>query len=252
MKIIRSFLAAISTYSRIPVPPFKLEEESDLILIFFPIVGIVIGAVELIWRIFCKAFPVGDIAYIIVSTVIPLLVTGGIHMDGYMDTSDALSSFGDRDKKLKILSDPVVGAFAVIRAIVLILLFLAGISGIKNNNSFYIFCLVFVLARVLSALSSFLFPIAKKTGMLYTLTRSKKRSVIACVLIIEAAAVVIIMFIITPASVFVVLSALLCLLYYYFRSKAAFGGVTGDTAGWFLCLCELLMTLVTAFLDIVS
>ena len=43
-----------------------------------------------------------------------LLVTGGIHLDGFMDTTDARSSYGDREKKLAILKDSHVGAFAVI------------------------------------------------------------------------------------------------------------------------------------------
>ena len=45
----------------------------------------------------------------------PVAVTGGIHLDGYADTSDALSSYGDREKKLEILKDSHCGAFAVIR-----------------------------------------------------------------------------------------------------------------------------------------
>ena len=38
--------------------------------------------------------------------LIPVWVTGGIHLDGYADTCDALSSYGDREKKLEILKDP--------------------------------------------------------------------------------------------------------------------------------------------------
>lgn len=49
-----------------------------------------------------------------IAVCIPLLVTGGIHMDGYMDTVDALSSHQSVEKKLEILKDPNAGAFAVI------------------------------------------------------------------------------------------------------------------------------------------
>ena len=47
--------------------------------------------------------------------LIPVWVTGGIHLDGYADTCDALCSYGDTQKKLDILKDPHCGAFAVIR-----------------------------------------------------------------------------------------------------------------------------------------
>lgn len=43
----------------------------------------------------------------------PLLVTGGIHIDGFSDTMDALSSHAERQKKLEIMDDPHIGAFGV-------------------------------------------------------------------------------------------------------------------------------------------
>ena len=52
-----------------------------------------------------------------VGLAIILLVTGGIHMDGYMDTMDALHSYGSREKKLEILKDSHIGAFAVIMTV---------------------------------------------------------------------------------------------------------------------------------------
>ncbi len=58
-------------------------------------------------------------------TCIPILVTGGIHLDGLLDTVDAKSSYGDRKKKLAILADPHVGAFAIIGGSVYLLLYAA-------------------------------------------------------------------------------------------------------------------------------
>ena len=50
-----------------------------------------------------------------------LLITGGIHIDGYMDTMDAVHSYGDREKKLEILKDSHIGAFAVIMLVTYVL-----------------------------------------------------------------------------------------------------------------------------------
>ena len=52
-------------------------------------------------------------------------------MDGFMDTMDAVHSYGDRTKKLEILKDPHLGAFAVICAVVYLLLY---------TGSMYEFC----------------------------------------------------------------------------------------------------------------
>ena len=47
-------------------------------------------------------------------SIIPILITGGFHIDGFMDTQDAINSYKPREKKLEILKDPHIGAFAVI------------------------------------------------------------------------------------------------------------------------------------------
>ena len=48
------------------------------------------------------------------AALLPLLVTGGIHLDGFLDVADARSSHQSRARKLEILKDSHVGAFAVI------------------------------------------------------------------------------------------------------------------------------------------
>lgn len=77
----------------------------------FPLIGAVIGAA---WCV-CGAMPLPGLAKAAGFALIPVWITGGIHLDGYADTCDALSSYGDREKKLEILKDPHCGAFAVIR-----------------------------------------------------------------------------------------------------------------------------------------
>ena len=77
----------------------------------FRSIGAVIGA---LWCV-CGLLPLPDMLKAAGFCLIPVAATGGIHLDGFADTSDALSSYGDREKKLAILKDPHCGAFAVIR-----------------------------------------------------------------------------------------------------------------------------------------
>ena len=65
---------------------------------------------------------------------VPLLVTGGIHLDGFMDTTDARSSYGDMEKKLAILKDSHVGAFAVIGCSFYLILSAGAWSEIDANG----------------------------------------------------------------------------------------------------------------------
>ena len=78
---------------------------------FLPLIGVLIGAIEWFWFAFCVHFGAAGVFYAVIAALIPLAVSGGIHLDGLCDTCDALCSFGDREKRLAILKDPHVGAF---------------------------------------------------------------------------------------------------------------------------------------------
>ena len=114
MRFLGSLAVALSMYSKIPVPTVDWNEKNmKYAMCFFPVAGVVTGALEyaagyalLTWT------DCGSLFFAAVMTMIPVLVTGGIHLDGYADTMDALSSYGDREKKLEILKDPHTGAFA--------------------------------------------------------------------------------------------------------------------------------------------
>ena len=65
----------------------------------------------------CRYFGMSNGFIAVALVLVPVIVTGGIHVDGLLDTSDALSSWRDREKRLEILKDSHAGAFAVITAI---------------------------------------------------------------------------------------------------------------------------------------
>ena len=91
--------------------------------------------------------------------LIPILVTGGFHLDGYMDVKDALSSYADREKKLEILKDPNVGSFAIIGIICRIIMAMVSICMILlygNYRSLMVLSLIFWNARCLSGITSVL------------------------------------------------------------------------------------------------
>ena len=101
MSVIKSLVIAFSMYSKIPMPHLELEEKDmRYVMGFFPLAGLVIGVVIYGWVYISGLLNVPDISRTLVLVVIPVLITGGIHIDGYMDTSDALNSYGDREKKL--------------------------------------------------------------------------------------------------------------------------------------------------------
>ena len=115
MRIIKSFIIAFSMYSSIPMPQFEWKDEDmKYILCFFPWVGAVVGACIYLWKMICDRFGIGLLCYTCIGAVIPLLITGGFHADGFMDTMDAFHSYQPKEKKMEILKDSHIGAFSVI------------------------------------------------------------------------------------------------------------------------------------------
>ena len=101
MNLIGSFVIAFSMYSRIPMPRIGLGRKSGCAMRFdfFPLIGAVIGAIEIATFALCEILSAGVLFRTCLLTAVPLLITGGIHMDGYLDVTDARHSYGERVKK---------------------------------------------------------------------------------------------------------------------------------------------------------
>ena len=131
--IFKSIDVAFSIYSKIPMPRFEWDsEDMKYHMCFFPWVGAVIGMILYLWNRFCVWNEIEGILYPLMAASIPLLVTGGFHLDGYMDTMDALHSYQKKEKKLEILKDPHIGAFSVIMAAVYGLMYTGFLSEIRD------------------------------------------------------------------------------------------------------------------------
>ena len=240
MSIINSFFIALSMYSRIPVPRVDWEKENmRYAMCFFPMIGVVIGAVMYLAGWLLDKTSVGGLFRGVVFTLIPIIITGGIHMDGFMDTMDALGSWGDREKKLEILKDSHIGAFAVIMLTLYGLIFLGGFSEITECRTLVVAGAGSFLSRVLSGVAVVSFPSAKQEGTLYLFADKAHKRVVKTAL--YAQGILCIGFMMWTSFVtggIAVAAALLTFAYYYYRSKKEFGGITGDTAGYFVTFCE--------------
>ena len=239
MRIIRSFLIALSMYSKIPVPRCEWKEEDmRYIFIFFPLIGIVTGGLIYAWNYLCISFEFSDIFRVCITAAIPIAITGGIHIDGFMDTMDALHSYRDREKKLEILKDPHIGAFSVIMLIFYELLYIGFFSTLHDTDAILVCCVTFVLSRCLSGLCAANFKSARE-GTLNTFFENSSKATVSIVLIIEALVCFVAMGLVNVfLAVGTLITALFTVFYYYLKTKKEFGGVTGDTAGYFLVILE--------------
>ena len=144
-----SFKIAFAMFSKIPVPQADWSKENmKYMFCFFPFIGAVIGAASLLVARAGWYFGFGNGFLTMVLVMVPVVITGGIHVDGLLDTSDALSSWRDREKRLEILKDSHAGAFAVITACVYFMAFYGGYSQISDNwQAICIMALGFCMSR---------------------------------------------------------------------------------------------------------
>ena len=150
-------------YSKIPMPQFKWnDDDMKYMLVFFPWIGAVIGLLLMLWRYIYSHFGVADICYVCIGALIPIAVTGGFHIDGFMDTMDAFHSYKPREEKLAILKDSHIGAFAVIMLAAYGLLFMGAFSQIMDDKAFIVFCAGIFQLKVLKRNSGCVILIGKK------------------------------------------------------------------------------------------
>ena len=237
MIVFQTIAVAFAMFSAIPVPQFAWNETNmRYALCAFPLIGGVIGG---LWCI-CGALPLPALAKAAGFCLIPVWVTGGIHLDGYADTCDARSSYGDREKKLEILKDPHCGAFAVIRLCSYFVAYFALCAGVGFSPRIgLLWTLALVLERTLSGLAVAAFSMAKNTGLAHTFASAADRQTVRRVLAV--AAVLLSGGMLALGGWALVLAAWLVLARYHAVAQNQFGGITGDLAGWFLQKAEIWM-----------
>ena len=230
MTALQTIAVAFAMFSALPMPQFDWNEKNmRYALCAFPLVGVVCGA---LWCV-CGVLPLPAAAL----CLIPIWVTGGIHLDGYADTCDALSSYGDTAKKLEILKDPHCGAFAVIRLCSYFAAYFALCGCVAFTPRVgVLWTLALVGERALSGLAVAAFPLAKNTGLAHTFATAADR-----VRVLAALCAMLAVGLTALGGWALVLAAGCVFARYYVVAKKQFGGVTGDLAGWFLQKCEIWM-----------
>ena len=244
MILLETVLVAFAMFSALPLPcPEWNGKNMRYALCAFPLIGIVCGALWYGWGALCAWLSVPHLLRGAGFCLIPVLVTGGIHLDGYADTCDALASCAPPEQKQEILKDPRCGAFAVIRLCAYFAAHLALCAALRpDNRALWAMGLGFVLERGLSGLAIARFPLAKNTGLAHTFATAADRTAVGRILMAVCA--------LTAAAMIalggvpgggMVLAALLVFRRYRVTADSQFGGLSGDLAGWFLQRAELWM-----------
>ena len=213
-------------------------------LLFLPVVGLEIGAIwaGLAWL--CNVLNLPVLVKGLILSVYPYLVTGFIHLDGYMDVTDAVKSYRSLERRREILKDSRVGAFAVIGIAVLLIAQFAFMASAKENADFRILVFVPAVSRCCSALAV---TALKPMSTSQYAEQMKPKSHIVTLLSMTAL-FIIAGFLFFGRYGFVLLG---CLVGYGVALRKAYKsleGMNGDISGYALSIAELCAIAVYALL----
>jgi adenosylcobinamide-GDP ribazoletransferase len=204
----------------------------------FPLLGILQGGMySILLFTLVEWTPLSAVSIAFILWLAWIFFTGGLHLDGWMDASDAFFSYRDKEKRLEIMSDPRTGAFGVLSAIVLLsgrYLFLYEIINLLHSYSYIVILFIPFFSRGVIGGLLVLAPLAKKEGLAaFFRERVSKIALVSYPLFCLMALVglSIISPAIVPVFLLLLVSAFLSYLFVRVKSVHWFGGITGDVLG---------------------
>ncbi len=251
MDFFLSVVIAFSFFTFIPMPLIDwTPQRMKFVPLWLPLVGLVVGAMG--WGLFSLLRWAGLSALLssVIMTLYTLAMTGGVHADGLMDTADAYFSRRDTERKLEIMKDSRVGAFAVM-TLAAVLLLKAGLYGQAVESARFqpiTLMLIPVLSRSFQASMIYCFPYAKGEGLAAMYGRNPERRFLIVFVAWVTGASALLAWLAGPWALVVPVACVLYYVFYYFSCKKQFGGITGDVLGAFLELSELVMLAVAVFI----
>lgn len=257
MTVIRSIIMAFAMYSSIPMPKIEWSEKSmRYTLAAFPLVGVVISALMALWLYLASILQADKMVSGLVLLLIPLVISGGIHVDGLADTIDALASHATPERKHEILKDSNIGAFAGIGIGAYLIAYFVVVSQLQFEGDAWIqtaqmVCLVPILERTMSGIASITFPGSSSEGLLETFRKGadKRGALIALFVILAACIAYSFICLNLVVALVIVIATALVTVYVYVMSMRQFGGISGDIAGYFLQVLEIVLLAAIALLE---
>ena len=226
----------------IPGPKKWDEEARPYMLGWLPTVGAIMG---LIWALcfyilFRVSLPVMAAAAIL--TWVPFVLSGFIHVDGYMDVNDAVMSRGTLEKKRAILKDSRCGTFAIVSFVFLVLVEFGFMASACEAGAVNLARLVMIMT-VPRAFSGLMMMTLKPMNTSQYIEMKRDKGAELFLLVQTVLWIVIAALVSGGEPVKVLLTAGLCLvgtLVSIFMARHELQGMNGDIAGYGILWGELL------------
>jgi adenosylcobinamide-GDP ribazoletransferase len=233
----RAFFQALSFLSVIRVKTGGQYNPASMIPYFAP-VGLLIGLG--LWGV--STLTDGFYLRPVIMLIYLVAVTGALHLDGFIDTADALFSHRSRERKLEIMKDPHAGSMGIVAVV---LLLLAKWSAFSHIDNIWLIAFIPAYARFAPVIAMLTLPYVRQEGGLGKMF-AEGAGKLSLVQIVPFAVVI---FWLCGLEVFIVfhlvflLTVFLTILFYRF----SIGGITGDLLGAIIELTEVILFISISF-----
>ncbi|OBW56647.1 cobalamin 5'-phosphate synthase [Solibacillus silvestris] len=232
------FLLAWQFFSAVPIKK-QLDMNAKSVTWmygFLPIVGLLIGSI-ISGGVFIlsRYSEVSELLLAILIVIGLIVLTGGLHLDGWIDMSDAFFSYGEKEKRLEILDDPRTGAFGVLSVFCLLVLKIGVIYEMLMYGQLAIVpFLIFIpfIARMGMLLYFVTMQPAKEKGLAAYFKGIVIQNKLVFLIVFQSILAFVSWFYIGVFSLFILVVVMLVAVVIYWNwSRKHFGGVTGDLLG---------------------
>ncbi len=166
MNPFKEMVAAVQFLTRITVWPGLLLDDRAMgrSMVYFPLVGLGLGGILALagWGLTPRIAPLTAAVLIL---VLEIVITGGLHLDGLMDTADGLLSGREPGRMLEIMKDSRVGAMGAIALNILLLVKLALLVEIVSHSLWAAVVIAPVAGRLVQVLGVAAFPYVRAQGL---------------------------------------------------------------------------------------
>ena len=226
LQFLTTFPVRLST---MPTP-----QQNAQALLFYPVVGLLIGAILYGITLLLYALPL-----VLLSSVILVLwiwLTGGLHLDGLADTADAwVGGFGDKARTLEIMKDPSCGPIGVLSLVIVCILKWSALYVLLQKQLYIALILFPMLGRLVPLFFFLSTDYVRAKGLGSQLGQYLPRPIAMALLLLIPLVALYWAWI----SVVVIATFYLVLWYLRYRFIQRIGGVTGDTIGASIEMIEL-------------
>jgi len=237
---VKQFLIALQFLTVLPIKIKSEVEERDFgnSLLYFPVIGILIGLVLCTAVFLLSVLP--NIVVAVIILIMSIVITGGIHLDGFADTCDGFYGSKPKEKILEIMRDSRVGTMGVAGVVCLLLLRFTLIVSIPREILWRVLIMMVVFARWSQVLACYMSKYARKEGKAkYFIEHAGKKEFLVGILLTSG----LFLLLMQVKGIILFIICMFPILLFINRIKRKIGGMTGDTIGAVNEIAEVLILL---------